>query len=362
MLRLGVVAAPVLAMGLAMASNASGQSTASAQAGVGTVRFAGGATTSLLSFSPDFSVTGPDHQLSLSATVAAVPHGAGYGQLHLSTWVALPVAGRWHLAPDVDVAGTTLGGGRSSGTGSITGEALFVSSRWGVAIGAGPTSGWITDAPPVTALHTRLRGWWSNGPSTLTGSIEPNRFLGAWFTDVTGAVSRRQGRFSTQVTATGRISSTYVSRAAGIVSLEFRLTSAWTFNVVGGNVLPDPYQGFPATGVLLAGVRLQLPLSRSARSVVHASGFAVTRSVDGVMLEYERRGAQYVSVLGDWNNWLPTPLTSSRPDRWGVRLSLPPGVYHFTLLVDGNVWTIPPGVPSIPDGLGGRVAVFVVSP
>lgn len=362
--RPGVVAAPVLAMGLVVTPHASGQSTASAQAGVGTVRFAGGATTSLLSLSPDFSVTGPNRQMSVGATVAAVPHSTGYGELHLTTWVAAAVAGRWQLASDVAVAGATLGGGRASGTGSITGEALYLARRWGVAIGGGPTSGWITEVRPVTALHARLRGWWSDGAggTSLAARVEPQRFLGAWFADVSGEISRRQGRFSAQVAAAGRISSTYVSRAAGLVSVDLQLTSAWTFNLVGGNVLPDPYQGFPATGVLLAGVRFQLPPSRSTTQVVRGSGFAVTRTADGVMLEYERRGAQNVSVLGDWNSWLPAPLNSPRPDRWRMRLSLPPGVYHFMLLVDGNSWTIPPGAPSVSDGLGGRVAVLVVTP
>jgi AMP-activated protein kinase-like protein len=372
--RLGVAAAPVLAMGLAMAARASAQSTASAQAGFGTVRFAGGATTSLFSFSPDFSVAGPNHQASLGATLASVPHTTGYAQLHLATWlITAPVVGLWHLASDIEVSGATLGkpdsasqaGGRVSGAGSITGEALYVTPRWGAAIGAGPISGWITDFRPVTALHTRLRGWWSDAltGTTLTGSIEPTRFLGAWFTDVSFSAMRRRGRFSAQMTAAGRISSTYVSRAAALASLELRLTPSWSINVVGGNVLPDPYQGFPATGILLAGVKFQLPLHRSvARQVVGAHGFSVTRSAAGVSLEFERHGVKSVSIAGDWNGWVPTPLSTTRPDHWKADLALPPGVYHFTLLVDGIAWTIPSGVPSVPDGLGGRVAVLVVNP
>ncbi len=363
--RLGVAAAPVLAMGLAMAARASAQSTASAQAGVGTVRFAGGATTSLFSFSPDLTVAGPNHQATLGATVASVPHSTGYGQMHFATWLTTtPIVGLWHVAGDVELSGTTLGGGRASGAGSVTGEALYVAPRWGAAIGAGSASGWITDSRPVTALHARLRGWWSDGLSatTVTGSIEPNRFLGAWFTDVSGAVMRRQGRFSAQITAAGRISSTYVSRAAALASVELRLTPSWSINVVGGNVLPDPYQGFPATGILLAGVRFQLPLHRSSRQVVGIRGFSVTRSAAGVSLEFERHGVKSVSIAGDWNGWVPTPLSATRSNRWKTDLALSPGVYHFTLLVDGVAWTIPSGVPSVPDGLGGRVAVLVVNP
>ena len=372
--RPSVVAVPFLAMGLAMGARASAQSTASAQAGVGTVRFAGGATTSLFSFSPDLTVIGPNNQASLGATVASVPHTTGYAQLHFATWlVTAPVVGLWHLASDIEVSGATLGrpdsasqtGGRVSGAGSITGEALYVAPRWGAAIGAGPTSGWITNARPVTALHTRLRGWWSDGPTatTLTGSIEPTRFLGAWFTDASFSVMRRRGRFSAQITAAGRISSVYVSRAAALASVEVRLTPSWSINLVGGNVLPDPYQGFPATGILLAGVRFQLPLHHSAsRHVVATRGFSVTRSAAGISLEFERHGVENVSIAGDWNGWVPTPLSATRPDRWKADLALPPGVYHFTLLVDGVAWSIPSGVPSVPDGLGGRVAVLVVNP
>lgn len=364
--RPGVVAVPVLAVGLAIAARASAQSTASAQAGVGTVRFAGGATTSVFSFSPDLTVAGPNHQAALGATAAAVPHSTGYGQLHFATWLSTtPIVGLWHVAGDVELSGTALGGRRASGAGSVTGEALYVAPRWGAAIGAGPTSGWITDFRPVTAFHTRLRGWWSDEPNatTFTGSIEPTRFLGAWFSDVSFSVMRRRGRFSAQITAAGRISSTYVSRSAALASIELRLTPSWSISFVGGNVLPDPYEGFPATGILLAGVRYQLPLHHSAsRQVVGTRGFSVTRNAAGISLEFQRHGVESVSIAGDWNGWLPTPLSATRPDRWKADLALHPGVYHFTLLVDGVAWTIPSGVPSVPDGLGGRVAVLVVNP
>jgi AMP-activated protein kinase-like protein len=368
--RLGVVAVPVLALGLAMATRASGQSTVSAQAGVGTVRFAGGSTTGVLSLSPDFSYAAQRFQLSLGATLAAVPHSTGYGQLRFGAWLASePISGQWRLAADAELTGTTLGGGGTSGSGSITGEAVYSAARWGIAVGAGPTTGWISDtvadSSTVTALHARLRWWWSDplGTTTLTGSFEPNRFLGAWYTDITGSWLRRRGRWTTQLTATGRVSSTYVSRAAALFSVDYRLSSSWSVNAVGGNVLPDPYQGFPATGVLFVGARLQLPFHGSSRTAVaRGNGFGVTRGADGVTLEFERRGARSVAIAGDWNSWLPTPLDNTRPDRWVVHLPLPPGVYHFTLLVDGRAWTIPSGVPSVPDGLGGRVAVLVVTP
>ena len=365
--RLGVVAVPFLALGLTMATRASCQSTASAQAGVGTVRFAGGSTTSVFSVSPDYTSVTRNLQLSLGATLAAGPDsgGGGYGQLRLGTWVSgWPIGGLWRLAADAELVGTAVGGGRASASGSITGEALYVAPRWGGGFGVGPTSGLIAHSLPVTALRVRLRGWWSDPTSTntLTGSLEPNRLFGAWFTDITGAWLRRRGRWTTTLTATGRVSSTYVSRAAALFSVDYRLSSSWSVSAIGGNVLPDPYQGFPGTGVLFAGARLQLPVRHAPRTaVVRGNGFAVTRGADGVTLEFEHSGAQSVAIVGDWNSWLPTPLDTPRPDRWVVHLPLRPGVYHFTLLVDGSAWTIPSGVPSVADGMGGRVAVLVVT-
>jgi hypothetical protein len=366
--RLGVVAVPVLALGLALATRASCQSAASAQAGVGTLRFAGGSTTSVFAVSPDYTSVSRNLQLSLGATLAAVPDsgGGGYGQLRLGTWFSgKPIGGLWRLSADAELIGTAVGGGRASASAAITGEALYVAPHWGGGFGAGATSGLIAHSLPVTALRARLRGWWSDAANTtaLTGSLEPNRLYGAWFTDITGSWLRRRGRWTTQLTATGRVSSTYVSRAAALFSVDYQLSSSWSVNAVGGNVLPDPYQGFLATGVLFVGARLQLPLHPTSRSaVVRGNGFAVTRGADGVTLEFERHGAQSVAIAGDWNSWLATPLDRTRPDRWVVRLPLRPGVYHFTLLVDGSAWTIPSGVPSVPDGMGGRVAVLVVTP
>jgi hypothetical protein len=41
-------------------------------------------------------------------------------------------------------------------------------------------------------------------------------------------------------------------------------------------------------------------------------------------------------------------------------LALGLGLYHFNLLVDGRNWVVPNGVATVPDGMGGMVAVLVV--
>jgi hypothetical protein len=78
------------------------------------------------------------------------------------------------------------------------------------------------------------------------------------------------------------------------------------------------------------------------------------------VLRLTQRGADLVSITGDWNGWTSAPLARVGADTWQIVLSLAAGTYHFTLLVDGSPWRIPDGVPTVPDGMGGRVAVLIV--
>jgi hypothetical protein len=47
-------------------------------------------------------------------------------------------------------------------------------------------------------------------------------------------------------------------------------------------------------------------------------------------------------------------------DIWEAALLLAPGVYYFNLVVDGAEWVVPAGVATIPDGMGGVIAVLNV--
>jgi len=73
-----------------------------------------------------------------------------------------------------------------------------------------------------------------------------------------------------------------------------------------------------------------------------------------------RPGVRSISIAGDWNGWTRVPLAQVRPDVWEVVLHLSNGIHTFTLFLDGKAWVIPEHVPSIPDGLGGRVAVLTI--
>ena len=71
-------------------------------------------------------------------------------------------------------------------------------------------------------------------------------------------------------------------------------------------------------------------------------------------------GAQSVAIAGNWNAWTPSPLRGLGDDIWEATLQLAPGVYHFNLVVDGKEWVVPGGVATIPDGMGGLLALLNV--
>ena len=68
-----------------------------------------------------------------------------------------------------------------------------------------------------------------------------------------------------------------------------------------------------------------------------------------------------VSIAGDFNNWQPAPMQRENGE-WVVRLSLAPGVYHYAFRSANGDWFVPPSAAGRrDDGMGGHVAVMVVS-
>lgn len=343
------------------------QSDASLGFGLGTVRFPGGASVGALWLGPALVLRGPGRHLAMGGTLAALPSTEGYAQEgYLSARVETPLlAGRWHLAAETQFAGASSGRSSASGAAQVVVEGLLSAPQWGVALAAGPTSGWIVHELPVTAWHARLRAWWQESPGRLQffASAEPTRFLDAWFTDLSGGLAFRSGRLEARLSGSGRLSRTYVSRAAALATAEVRLSPALSLEAVGGNVLPDPYQGFPASGFVTMGVRIRLPLRTAPPdALLRSRSFSARRRGSGgeVVIQLRQRDARLVAVAGDWNGWTPTPLTERKNDVWESSFPLTPGAHRFILLIDGVPWEIPERVPSVPDGMGGRVAVLTM--
>jgi hypothetical protein len=341
------------------------QSDASLGFGLGTVRFPGGPSAGALWLGPALFLGGPGRDLAIGGTLAALPSSDGYAQEgHVSARVETPpLIGRGRLAAEAQVGGANSGRSTASGAAQVALEAILAAPRWGVALATGPASGWIVHELPVTAWRARLRGWWQQSPGRLQffASGEPTRFLDAWFTDLSGGLALRSGRLEARLSGSGRLSRTYESRGAALAAAEVRLSPAVSLEAAGGNVLPDPYQGFPASGFVTVGVRVHFsPRTSRPDVVVRSRTFSAFRRDDGVLVRVRLRDAQVVAIAGDWNGWTPAPLERTAGDVWESTFPLGPGLHRFVVFVDGTAWQIPEGVPSVPDGMGGRVAVLTV--
>ncbi|MGH7612500.1 MAG: glycogen-binding domain-containing protein [Gemmatimonadales bacterium] len=341
----------------------SAQTDASVGFGLGTVRYSGATSFGIASLGPVLRLLAPGREMSLGGTLTALPRGDWYTQGRAALWASTPVFdNRSRLAIDLGLSGATQGAGTGTGAGLLVAEALWVAPTWGVGIGAGPASGWITHDAPITAFYSRLRGWWQvpAAPLTLSAALAPTRFPRDWFTDLDVRVSARRGRLEAGLSTSVRVSGVYGSKAAALATAEWQLSPRVTFEAGGGSLLPDPYQGFPRSGFVAAGVRLHFPTRARIAPVKRAGPLSISRRDGSLVLKLHRPGAQTVSIAGNWTGWTPVPFTQLGNDAWQVVLRLTNGIHYFTLFIDGVGWTIPDDVPSVPDGLGGRVAVLTV--
>ena len=48
--------------------------------------------------------------------------------------------------------------------------------------------------------------------------------------------------------------------------------------------------------------------------------------------------ADSVAILGDFNNWRPTPMQRQSNGLWAIRLKLGPGRYEYGFQIDGRWW------------------------
>jgi len=342
------------------AAPAAAQTDASVGLGVGTVRYPGGSRFSSAAFSPGFHASTPRLAADLFGSVASLPGGIWSSQGRADLWTAtLPLGDGVRLGAEGTLAGTRTDGGWAVAAHGLA-EVLWSAPKWGFGLGAGPSAGWSPDTS-VAALHTRARLWWrpAGGTDWLL-SFEPTRFEGVWFTDATAGVTFERGSVILSVSASGRYSAVYGSKAAGSAFLQVFVSPAVSLELGGGSYLNDPYLGLPRAGLLTVGIRLHG--SRRTQRGAPAPTWAPlvpTMRGDSLVVRFRMDSARSVAIAGDWNAWRPVPLRPADGE-WEGTILLGRGLYHFNLLVDGVEWVVPNGVATVPDGLGGMVAVLVV--
>lgn len=124
----------------------------------------------------------------------------------------------------------------------------------------------------------------------------------------------------------------------------------------------------PASGARgSTGVTLGLSMRVGGRVGTHAAAAAVgsgTANTAGlpVTFTFRESNARTVAVAGDFSGWEPRMLTRGSKDSWMLVVALPPGVYHYSFLVDGTEWKVPDNADGIvDDGFGRKNATVIVS-
>ncbi|HYT83183.1 MAG TPA: glycogen-binding domain-containing protein [Gemmatimonadales bacterium] len=346
---------------------ATAQTRASLGLGIGTVRYGGGTSFSSAAVSPAFQYASGTLLTDVSGSFASLPDAAWSSQGRGDLWVASPaMADRWRIGVEGIAAGTRRTDGGWTAAAHGIGEVLWSQPRWGVGLGAGPSTGWIAHTPSITALHVRARAWWrpdAPGASEWQASIEPTRFPDGWFTDVSAGVTLERGPLVASFGAAGRLSDISESTGAGSGFVQFFLSPGVSLELAGGSYLTDPYQGLPRAGFLAFGLRLHgTPRALPARdpSLPRRAALVPASRGDSLVVRFRFDRVRSVAIAGDWNEWHAIPLRPLDGDLWEGTLALRRGIYHFNLLVDGNDWVVPRGVATVSDGLGGMVGVLLV--
>ena len=348
---------------------ATAQVSGSVGVGVGTVRTerrdsVSGSNFSSASLSPTLRYATPSFVFVASGFVASLPASVWASHARLTFRGATPrVAGRWRLGTEAILTGTTWSGGGWTSAAHGLGELFWSAPTWGLGVGAGPSAGWIAHEPSVVALHTRARAWWRPGGraggTDWQLSVEPTRFFGAWFTDVSGGVTLARGPAVLSLSTDARLSSVYGSTGAGSAFLQLFVGPTVSVELGGGSYLREPYQGFPRGGFVSFGVRIGSSRPARVAGVKRWPPLVPERRGDSLIVQFRFPGVRAVAIAGDWNAWQARPMRRVGDDLWEGTLVLARGLYHFNLLVDGRDWVVPRGVATVADGLGGMVAVLI---
>jgi len=141
------------------------------------------------------------------------------------------------------------------------------------------------------------------------------------------------------------------------ISLALPFTSRWSAEVAAGRSGPDPLLGSPAGVDGSAVVSWSVIAPRAEPPPVVTIG---ERDPTSVTFRLEGVNAESVSVLGDFSDWQPLPLTR-RGKEWSGVVAIEPGLYHFGFLVNGE-WYVPEHAPGkVTDEFGRLNATLVVT-
>ena len=202
------------------------------------------------------------------------------------------------------------------------------------------------------------------GRWTVEASVEATHAAGMNFTDASAEVGWRAGPVALSA-LTGARTGTLGGKPWLQGQAEWRV-APWASLEAQVGTYPRDITGFTSGSFVSLGVWLKPGGRRDTRlpSVYRgASGNDVTieQSEPGrERVTFVVPGARRVEIAGEWNDWTPVALVRLGAERWQANVTLGKGAHRFSLLVDGDRWVVPAGVPSIPDSFGGTVGLLVV--
>jgi hypothetical protein len=268
-----------------------------------------------------------------------------------------------------ELAGAAGGSRYSRGFDSFVGRADARVHLRGRTVGAWAGASLATarnsfDTAAVSGVVPSLGAWAQTGSLRATLSYLHTSVSGESYPEANLALTLSRGAVDLTVYGGLRQSpfegADLDERWAG-VSGAFWVTDHAALVASGGRYGSDVLQGLPGGEFVTVGLRLTprrarpIPVSAPA-PIVYSAEAARTGGVAFRVEDVSR-----VEIAGDWNAWVPEPLSRDASGRWVLPTALEPGVYRFNLRVDGKRWMVPEAVPSVEDGYGGRVGLLIVS-
>jgi hypothetical protein len=231
---------------------------------------------------------------------------------------------------------------------------------------------WITSAEIGVGGVRRLDG---TSDLTLSGALRATRVLGRWSVDfLVGGLSAADTAF-----ADATFSAEYRTRALGIGALvgaragdlnddpvwlqgflEWWMAPPLLLEARAGTY-PEDITGFASGFFARLGIRVGMVQPSRPPQPEAAPGPLIEPLADGgARVVFVVPDATTVEIAGEWNAWTPTRLTQLGGSRWEAVLSLGSGAYRFSLILDGDEWIVPEGVPTLPDDFGSESGMLLI--
>jgi hypothetical protein len=307
----------------------------------------------------------PRTQGVLEASWSQFNTGNGAGQMWGGFAAMGPRSRHAGLGVRADGVTNAIAGSTWTATGTAELFGALASGDWTVTTGVSVGGVRAIDTSRFATAGAALRAWYARGNWTIGGAAAATTSSNARFADFTSSVDFHRGRVMAGALAGARsgdlggppwYQGRVTVRLTPVVSLETALGS-----------YPKDLAGYDRGRYANLGLRIALSTPQyatlTAPAIAAASGRLLIEALDSAntRVTFTLVGVIAPAIVGSWNEWSPTPLTSTGNGRWSAILPIGAGTHRFALVMDDGRWTVPEGVTRLPDDFDGEVGILVVS-